>query len=235
MIRLQKFMADCGVCSRRKAENHILNKEIRVNDTIVSELGVKIDPRKDKVYFNGTLIKMPNKNIYLMLNKPEACITTADEQFNRETVYDYLDISTRVVPIGRLDYGTSGLLLFTNDGELVYKLTHPKHHIKKIYISKIFGTPSKQKIDRLRHGVSIDGYKTIPANVRLIDKDIKTSTLEIIITEGKNRQVRKMCESIGHRVVSLKRIAIDNLYLRDLDIGKYRYLTNDEIKHLKQL
>ena len=235
MIRLQKFLADCGICSRRKAEEHILLGDVKINGHIVTELGVKIDEKKDKVYFKNKLVKLEDKKVYIMLNKPEGCVTTAKEQFDRKTVFDYIDIKQRVVPVGRLDYDTSGLLLLTNDGELTFRLTHPKHNIKKVYIAKVYGFPTKEKIEKLKNGVVIDGYKTSKANVYILEKDVKYTTLKIIITEGKNRQVRKMCEAIGHRVASLKRVAIESISIGNLQVGKYRYLTKDEITYLKKL
>ena len=235
MIRLQKFLANSGVCSRRKAEEHIVLGDVKVNGHIVTELGIKIEEGKDKVYFKNKLLKTEEKKVYIMLNKPEGCVTTAKEQFDRKTVFDYIDIKERVVPVGRLDYDTSGLLILTNDGDLTYKLTHPKHNIKKVYIAKVFGEPSKEKIEKLKKGVIIDGYKTAPASVYILQKDAKYTVLKIIITEGKNRQVRKMCEAIGYRVVSLKRIAIENITIGNLKIGQYRYLTTDEIGYLKKI
>ena len=236
MVRLQKFLADCGVCSRRKAEEYILSGKVKVNNNIVTELGTKVDEMKDKVYFNNKLVNIENSKVYIMLNKPEGCVTTAKEQFNRKTVFDYINIKERVVPVGRLDYDTSGLLLLTNDGDLTYKLTHPKHSIKKVYIAKVYGVPNKKKLDTFKKGIIIDGYKTLPSNIEIIEKDNKYSVLKIIITEGRNRQVRKMCEAIGHRVASLKRIAIEDLSIGDLKVGEYIYLStstpNDYLKKI---
>ncbi|WP_250277691.1 pseudouridine synthase [[Clostridium] colinum] len=235
MVRLQKFLADCGICSRRKAEEHILLGDVKVNGKIISELGTKIDENKDKVYFKDKLIKLEQKKVYIMLNKPEGCVTTVKEQFDRKIVFDYINIKERVVPVGRLDYDTSGLLILTNDGDLTYKLTHPKHNVKKIYIAKVYGVPSKEKLEKFKTGVIIDGYKTAPADIKILEKNDKYSILKIIITEGKNRQVRKMCEAIGHKVVSLKRIAIEKISIGNLKIGEYRYLTKDEISYLKKI
>ncbi len=170
-----------------------------------------------------------------MLNKPVGCVTTAKEQFDRKTVFDYINIKERVVPVGRLDYDTSGLLILTNDGDLTYKLTHPKHNIKKVYIAKVYGTPTKEKLEKFKKGLIIDDYKTAPANIQILEKDNKYSTLKIIITEGRNRQVRKMCDAIGHKVVNLKRIAVDKINIGNLNIGEYRYLTKEEIAYLKKI
>lgn len=235
MIRLQKFLADCGICSRRKAEEYILSGKVKVNNNIVTELGTKVDEIKDKVYFNNKLVNIENSKVYIMLNKPEGCVTTAKEQFNRKTVFDYINIKERVVPVGRLDYDTSGLLLLTNDGDLTYKLTHPKHSIKKVYIAKVYGVPNKKKLDTFKKGIIINGYKTLPSNIEILQNDNKYSVLKISISEGKNRQIRKMCEAIGHRVISLKRIAIEKLSIGNLKIGEYRYLNKDEVKYLKKI
>lgn len=234
MIRLQKYLADCGICSRRKAEEHIVRGDVKVNEAIVTELGTKVEPKKDKVYFKNKLVCQKQKNIYIMLNKPTGCVTTAKEQFSRKTVFDYIDIEERLVPVGRLDYDTSGLLILTNDGDLTYKLTHPKHSIKKTYIAKVYGVPKKEALKRFREGIKIDDYKTAPANIKVLKQEGKFSTVQISITEGKNRQIRKMCEAIGHRVVELKRISIADIRLGDLEIGKYRYLTKEEVKNLRK-
>ncbi len=235
MIRLQKYLADCGICSRRKAEEHILRGDVKVNNEVITELGFKVEPKKDKVFFKNEPVVLNKKNIYIILNKPTGCVTTAKEQFSRKTVFDYIDIKERLVPVGRLDYDTSGLLILTNDGELTYKLTHPKHSIKKTYIAKVFGVPKKQELARFREGIVIDGYKTLPAMIKVIKLEGKYSYVQISITEGKNRQVRKMCEAIGHRVIELKRISIDRIKLGDLEEGKYRYMTKEEVKYLKKI
>lgn len=234
MIRLQKFLADCGICSRRKAEEFILAGKVIVNGKIVLELGGKINPEKDIVIFENKIIKYNNHDkVYIMFHKPEGCITTSKEQFNRKTVLDYININVRVVPVGRLDYDTSGLLILTNDGDLTYKLTHPKHNIRKKYIAKIVGNPSKEKLNNFEKGLIIDNYKTAPASIKIIEKQPKTSIVEIIISEGKNRQIRKMCKTIGHSVLELKRVSIENLTLGNLEKGKFRYLTSGEINYLK--
>nr|WP_317368675.1 pseudouridine synthase [uncultured Tyzzerella sp.] len=234
-MRLQKFLADSGICSRRKAEEHILAGDVLVNNKIVTELGLKVDEKRDKVYFKNKPVKIEQKKVYIMLNKPEGCVTTSKEQFDRKTVFDYINIKERVVPVGRLDYDTSGLLILTNDGDLTYKLTHPKHSIKKVYIAKVYGIPNKEKLERFKNGLIIDDYKTAPASIQILEKDNKYSTLRITITEGKNRQVRKMCDAIGHKVISLKRIEIDKISIGNLKIGEYRYLTNEEISYLKKI
>ncbi len=235
-VRLQKYLADCGVASRRKAEELILASEISVNEEIVNTLGVKVDPKRDIVTYKGREVKPSTQSVYIMLNKPIGYITTASDQFDRPTVMDLIkDQTERLFPVGRLDYDTSGLLLLTNDGELTYKLTHPSKKIPKVYIAKIFGTPTPEAINRLRRGVEIDGYTTAPAKVDIMNIAERYSTIKITITEGKNRQVRKMCEAIGSKVASLTRIAIGTLFLGQLKKGEYRKLTPQEIGYLKKL
>ncbi|WP_330381817.1 pseudouridine synthase [Defluviitalea phaphyphila] len=235
-IRLQKYLANAGIASRRKAEKYILEGKVKVNGKVITNLGTKINTEKDLVYFNDKKVCVKNKKVYILLNKPENYITTANDQFDRPTVMDLLpSISERVYPVGRLDYNTSGLLLLTNDGELTYKLTHPKHHISKTYIAKVKGIPDENSLNKLRKGIVIDGYKTSPAKIKLVRKFSENSEIEITIYEGRNRQVRKMCEAIGHPVLKLKRIAIGKIFLKDLPLGKYRYLTKEEISYLKKL
>ncbi len=230
-IRLQKYLADCGVASRRKGEELIIGGQIQVNKKTVTELGVKVIQGKDVVTVQGKEVKPQEKKIYIMLNKPEGYITTAHEQFGRLSVMDLIeDIEQRVFPVGRLDKDTSGLLLLTNDGEFTYTFTHPKHHVRKKYIAEIKGTPDSSKLNRFKKGLKIEDYTTSPANIRLLASKKKSSIVEITIYEGRNRQVRKMCSTIGHPVVNLKRIAVGGLELRDLPEGKWRYLSKDELK-----
>lgn len=233
-IRLQKYLADSGICSRRKAEEYILAGRVKVNGEVINTLGTKVDDEKDKVYFDNKLLKQKEKKVYLMLNKPEGYVTTVKDQFDRKTVMDLIkDIPYRVVPIGRLDYDTSGLLLFTNDGEVVYKLTHPKHNIDKVYEAKIKGIPSKEEIKNFENGLYIDNYKTSKAKLEIIKTEKDTSIVRITIHEGKNRQVRKMCEKIGHSVIKLKRISIGNIKLGNLPVGEYRILNKKEENYIK--
>lgn len=236
MIRLQKFLADNGVCSRRKAEMYIIDGLVKVNNDIITELGTKVDPLKDKVFFKNRLIGIETEKIYIMLNKPKGCVTTADDELNRKTVFHYLrGINKKVVSIGRLDYNTTGLLLFTNDGDLTYKLTHPSHNINKIYIVKIRGSISEYDIQKLRDGILIDGYKTNKAKISVMYKEKGITTLKIAISEGKNRQVRRMIEAVSHIVTDLKRVAIEELELGELEAGQHRKLTSQEIKYLKEI
>ncbi len=237
-IRLQKFLSEAGVASRRKAELLMLQGKVEVNGKVVTQLGTKIDPKKDVVVVYGNRKKVePKQNlVYIMLHKPEGYVTTVKDQFQRPTVLDLLKgVEERVYPVGRLDYDTSGLLLLTNDGELTYRLTHPKHHIEKTYEAKLFGTPSDMDILQFRRGVLIDGKRTQPAKLEILEKGQKYSVVRIVIQEGRNRQVRKMCQAIKHPVAQLKRIGTGTLYLKNLEKGKYRYLTEKEIQYLKKL
>lgn len=234
-IRLQKYMADCGVASRRKCEEYISNGMAKVNGKIVTELGVKVNPKKDIIEYNGKKLESSNesKKVYILLNKPIGYVTTVKDQFRRQTVLDLIKgINVRIVPVGRLDMYTSGALILTNDGELVYKITHPKYEIEKTYIATISGIIQAEAVERLKKGVEIENYTTKPAKVKILKTDtIKNiSKIEITIHEGKNREVRKMCEAVGYKVIALHRSKIGKLDVKDLKIGEWRYLKLDEIE-----
>ena len=234
-VRLQKYMAECGVASRRKCEEIILSGEVYVNGESVQELGIKIDPEKDEVIYKGKKLSVPNNKVYILLNKPIGYVTTASDQFHRDTVLDLVKVKERVVPVGRLDMYTSGALILTNDGEFVNIITHPSHEIEKTYTVTVIGIVTKEEVQKLEEGVVIDGeYTTKPAKVKILRTDTETnrSRLEIKIHEGKNRQVRKMCEAINKKVVALHRTKIGNIQVKDLKIGTWRYLTNKEIENL---
>ncbi len=232
--RLQKYLAECGVASRRKCEEYILQGKVKVNNKIITELGTKINPEKDKVTFEGKEVKKENKKVYILLNKPIGYVTTAEEQFGRDKVLDLVKVKERIVPVGRLDMYTSGALILTNDGEFVYKVTHPKHEITKTYTVTIHGIITKQEVEQLSNGVKIDDYITKPAKVKILktDEEKNISRIEIIIHEGKNRQVRKMCEAIGKKVIALHRSKIGNIGVKDLKLGQWRYLKENEVKQL---
>lgn len=237
-MRINKYIALCGVASRRKAEELILAGRVTVNDEVMTELSYKVDEENDIVKVDDKLIKEENKLVYILLNKPEGYITTVKDQFDRPSVLDLVsDIKERVYPIGRLDYETSGLLLLTNDGDLTYKLTHPKHEVDKTYVARVKGKLTKEEIERFKTGLKIEDYTTAPAKLKVIkyDEQRDSSILEIKIHEGKNRQVRKMCKAINHPVLRLRRSAMGKIKIGDCEIGKYRYLTEDEIKYLKNL
>jgi pseudouridine synthase len=235
LIRLQKYLADCGVASRRKAEEYILSGLVTVNGKPVTELGVKIDPSLDAVDYNGKPVSQ-EKKAYVMLHKPEGYVSTAADEHNRPTVAMLVsDVPARLSPVGRLDYSTSGLILLTNDGDLLYRLTHPKHEIAKTYIVRVAGVPDSDSLRKLRDGVLVDERITAPAKVTLVKSDGINTSLRITIHEGRNRQVRKMCAAIGHDVLYLKRISTGKLALGDLPKGQWRYLTGDEVDYLKGL
>lgn len=236
--RLQKYMARCGVASRREAENIILDGRVKVNKKIVTELGVKVDEDNDKVFLDGELIKPEKKLYYIMLNKPKGYITTVKDEFERKTVLELVkDIDARLYPVGRLDYDSEGLLLLTNDGDFAYKMTHPTQHIPKKYHAIVDGVADLGHVMKLRQGVEIDGYLTKPAKVEIADTKERTTLLKITVSEGKNRQIRRMCEAVGLPVIKLTRVSIGNVVLGNLPKGKWRHLTEAEVNLLsgKQL
>jgi len=235
-MRLQKFISMAGVTSRRKAEEIILKGKVKVNGKIVKELGTKVDPNKDIVTIDGKRINIADKNVYIMLYKPEGYVTTLWDEFNRPKVIDLIKgIDERIYPVGRLDYNTSGLLLLTNDGELANKITHPKNQLKKTYIALVKGIPKGQDIIKFEKGLDIGGYITAPAKLEILKKYKDFSKVKIVIHEGKNRQIRKMMEKLGYPVIKLERIKIGELNLKGLKKGEWRYLTDDEIAYLKNL
>lgn len=233
-IRLQKYLSNSGVASRRKCEELILEGKVSVNGKIVDELGTKINPSVDKVTYCGKEILNKENFVYILLNKPIGYVTTAKEQFNRDMVLDLVKVRERIVPVGRLDMYTSGALILTNDGDFIYKVTHPKHEITKTYTVTLKGIIDNQSVDKLRDGVEIDGYLTRPAKVKILktDEEKNISRLEITIHEGKNRQVRKMCEAVGKKVLALHRSKIGDINVKDLELGKWRYLTDLEVSRL---
>jgi pseudouridine synthase len=235
-VRLQKFLAMAGIASRRACETLILDGRVQVNGKIVKELGIKVDPDVDEVRVDGEICRIKMKPVYIIMNKPKGVLTTVKDPFGRPTIIDLLaGVKERVFPVGRLDKDTEGLLIITNDGELSYKLTHPKHQIDKTYIAKVMGVPDEKDIRRLRKGIFLEDGKTAPAKVRILKKGKNFAVLEIIIHEGRKRQVRRMCEAIGHPVLSLRRTRIGNLTLRGLAPGGWRYMTEEEVNYLKSL
>ncbi len=233
-IRLQKFLANSGVASRRKCEELILDGKVFVNGQIVKELGTKVNPAVDKVEYCGNPVFSSNKFVYILLNKPIGYVTTAKDQFDRDSVLDLVKVKERVVPVGRLDMYTSGALILTNDGDFVYKVTHPKHEITKTYTVTVRGVIENDAVEKLRNGVEIEDYKTRPAKVKILktDEEKNISRLEITIHEGKNRQVRKMCEAVGSKVVALHRSKIGDIGVKDLKLGTWRYLKDFEVKKI---
>lgn len=234
-MRLQKFLAHAGIASRRKCEAYILEGRVKVNGEVIRTLGTIVEPG-DEVWFENRRVAVEEELVYYLLNKPTGYITSVQDENNRPTVVTLLsDVQERIFPVGRLDYNTSGLLIMTNDGALTYSLTHPKHVVNKTYIAKVRGHVSDQSVKKLSEGVVIDERMTAPALIKKIKQGTNTTTLSITIHEGRNRQVRKMCTAIGHDVVNLKRTAIGQLRLGELEVGQYRPLTKNEVDYLKRL
>lgn len=234
-IRLQKFLADSGIASRRKCEELILQGRVRVNGEVINTLGTKIDPNKDMVEYNGKQIKNSKKEYtYILLNKPIDYVTTVKDQFDRKTVLDLVKTNKRLVPVGRLDMYTSGAIILTDDGDFVYKVTHPKHEIEKTYNVTVVGIVTKEEVKKLENGVDIGDFVTNKARIKILktDEEKNISRLQITIHEGKNRQVRRMCEAIGKKVLSLHRSKIGNISVKDLKLGTWRYLRKAEIENL---
>lgn len=233
-MRLNKYIAQAGIASRRKADELTANGNVKINGIIVKELGYDVKDG-DIVTVNGRTIEAAhNKPVYVMLNKPLGYITTSEDDKGRLTVQDLVtDIDARLFPVGRLDYNTTGLLIMTNDGDLAYRLTHPKHHVYKTYRATVAGILSSQRIAKLTNGVDIGGFITSKANVKVIKQGERSAIVEIQIYEGKNRQVRKMFSAVGNKVQELERVAIGDLYLGRLMEGHYRKLTPQEIEYLK--
>ena len=235
MERLQKVIANSGVTSRRKAEELILNGKVKVNGKVVLTLGTKVDSG-DKVEVDGVLISREEK-VYYLLNKPREVVATVSDDKGRKTVVDLIKDDKRIYPVGRLDYDTTGALILTNDGEFANLLMHPKNEIDKCYIAKISGILTPKELMILKTGVLIDGVKTRRAHVKVrkIDKDSNTSIVELIIHEGKNHQVKRMFEAVGHDVLKLKRERIAFLNLTGLKSGEYRKLNHKEVTTLYSL
>lgn len=226
-IRINKFLASAGVCSRRDADEIILQGRVKVNGQVVTELGIKVG-RDDEIKLDDNVISLTENKIYIMLNKPRGYITTLKEQFNRPCVLDLLDVTDRVFPVGRLDMDSEGLLLLTNDGELTNRIIHPTKHVSKKYEVVLREKISCEQIEKLESGVDIGGYITAPAKV----VKAKDNMIYITIHEGKNRQIRKMCEVIGNKVISLKRISIGRLELGNLKAGEYIHLSDKQINKI---
>ena len=232
MIRLQKAISEAGVCSRREAEKLILQGKVEVNGMIVKTLGTKVKG-DDVIFVNGKEILKEEKEYYL-LYKPRGVISSSKDEKGRKTVVDLIDTNKRLFPVGRLDYDTSGIILLTNDGELSNKLLHPSKSVEKTYVAKVEGLVVKPEIKRLENGIIIDGIKTKKAKAKLIkyDKKNDSSYIKLTITEGRNHQVKKMFEEIGHEVKKLKRESFSFLDLTGLKVGEYRKLNTKEVKKL---
>ena len=234
-IRVQKYFTDCGVLSRRAAEEEIKAGKVKVNG-LRAELGDKIDPEIDIVEYRGKRI-LPRENdkfVYILLNKPCGVVTSAKDEKGRICVTDLVKCGTRVYPVGRLDLNSQGLILMTNDGELTNKLTHPRHEIPKIYEVDVVGKVTTEQLTILNSSMTVDGYILLPVKTEFLSKNDKFTTLRMTLFEGRNRQIRKMCEQVGLKVAKLSRIAIGDITLGELPSGKWRYLSENEIKNLKK-
>lgn len=232
MIRLQKAIADSGFCSRRKAEEYIVNKKVFVNGNLVTELGTKVNP-SDEIIVDGNSISYQDKEYYVFY-KPRGIICSTNDDKGRKTVVDFFESNKRLYPVGRLDYDTTGIIFLTNDGEFTNMILHPKNNIPKVYIAKLEGIIDGYSIKKIKSGVVIDNYKVIPDRVKLKSADKKTNTciVEITIHDGKNHEVKKIFESVGLNVIKLKRESIGFIDLSGLKSGEYRKLTSKEIKQL---
>lgn len=236
LLRLNKYLAESGVCSRRKADDYISGGRVKVNGKVVQELGTKIAVFNDTVMVDDNIVKPTGKEVVIMFYKPKGCLTTTNDELGRTTIFDYLKLDIpHLFPVGRLDYESEGLLLLTNNGELANKLMHPSHEVPKTYLVKIGGEMAEHRLAQLRKGVEIDGEITNRAKVKLMDFTDNESRLEVTISEGRNRQVRKMFETVGNEVTFLKRVAVGDLRLGGLARGAYRYLTDGEVAYLKNL
>ena len=231
LMRLQKYLADCSIASRRKAEQYITEGRVKVNARVVDVLGFTVS-EGDNVEFDGRIVKPEDKKVYIALYKPKGVVSTASDQFGRQSVTDIVESDVRLYPVGRLDYDTKGLIFLTNDGDFTYHLTHPKHNVIKTYHAVVKGGFSEEKADKLRCGVVLDGVKTAPAEVIINSVYEKTCEVTVRIHEGRNRQVRRMFETVGCTVTNLIRTSIGPVDVGNLKAGQYRELTDGEVRKL---
>ncbi len=235
MIRLQKYLANAGVCSRRAAEALIRSGRVSIDGEIVTELGSKVDPYTNKIRVDKTRILWKKSPIYLLLNKPKGVLTTVRDPYGRTTIMDLLGrVPGRVYPVGRLDKDSEGLLLLTNDGALAHRLLHPSHKVTKTYHATIRRRPSRAVLDLLRQGVDIEGKMTLPCEMRVLETTRRSTVLEIVLKEGRKRQIRLMLNTVNHPVIRLIRIKMGPVSLGKLQPGKYRILTDSEVESLKK-
>lgn len=236
MDRLQKILSQAGIASRRASEQLMLDGRVTVNGATIRELGSKADPSRDDIRVDGRRVKIVTRHRYLLLNKPRGYVTTRADDKQRPTVIDLLrGVTEYVYPVGRLDYESEGLLLLTNDGDLAARLTHPRHGVARVYEARVLGVPDERDLARLSRGLVIDGRRTGTADIKLLPhaRDAKEATLVVTIREGRNRQVRKMCEAVGHPVTHLKRVAIGPIKDSTLKVGRWRDLSAPEVERLR--
>ncbi len=235
MIRLQKYISDAGYCSRRKAELLIQEGRICVNGQKVTQLGTKVDELKDQVVVDGTWLKITDQKVYILFNKPKGVLTSVTDDRGRKTVTDLLeDVEARVYPVGRLDYDSRGMLILTNDGDFAYRLTHPKHQIPKTYVVKLDKLIDQKDLKKLEKGIQVEDYRAVAQEARILSVKQEKPEVLITISQGKNRQVRKMFEEIGYLVTDLKRISIGALKMGKLAEGKWKYLKKTELELLER-
>ena len=234
-IKLQKYFSDCAIMSRRAAEEEIEKGRVTVNGEKAT-LGLRIDPDTDVIIYNGKRILPQNsEKTYIILNKPRGILTTLSDEKGRKTVVSLLSgLSSRVYPVGRLDMDSDGLLILTDDGELTNRLTHPRHQIPKIYHVTVAGKPTPEQLTLLRSPLVIDGYRIQPVKTTVIKSDHSSTVLEMTLFEGRNRQIRKMCQAAELKISRLSRVAIGKIGIGSLEVGKWRYLTAEEIDYLKK-
>ena len=235
-IRLNKYLAQAGVASRREADRMIVEGRVSLNGKTVESLGVLIDERRDKVEVDGKRIKIKNvPHLYLILNKPPGYLVTVKDPFKRPTVMDLLpSLKKRVYPVGRLDFNSEGLLLFTNDGDLAYRLMHPRYRVMKEYLVRVESKPKASALERLEKGIYLDGKKTAPAKIRMLTTTKGGTHIKVELFEGRKRELRRMFEAVGHKVLALKRIRFGSLTLGNLKKGQWRHLSQKELSRLKK-
>jgi pseudouridine synthase len=232
-VRLQKYLAGCGIASRRKAEEMISQGRITVDGEVITAMGAQIDPAIQEIRLDGKLVTPHDDRLYILLNKPQGYVTTLSDPQGRPIVTSLLHgIKARLFPVGRLDLDTEGALILTNDGELAQKIQHPSHEVTKTYEAQVLGRPAEKMLQKLEHGILLEEKKTAPAKLTVIARQSGTTSIRITIHEGRKRQVRKMFQAIGHPVIHLKRIAYGHLFLQGLEIGKYRFLTPEDLKKI---
>ena len=237
LTRLNKFLAHAGVCSRREADRWIAEGRVNVNGRAVLELGEKIDPGKDRVQVNGKPVRGEEERpLYILLNKPAGRVVSVKDPFGRPTVLDLLKhLPARVYPVGRLDLDTEGALLLTNDGELAHRLMHPRYGVTKVYEVRVEGEPREEDLDKVRHGIFLEGRRSAPARIKIVRRSHRHATLKVEIHEGRKREIRKLFEAVGFPVAGLVRTDFAGLTLDELKPGRWRYLRTAEVKRLKKL